>query len=103
MKEIKIPFRLEFIIPICAGRKICTTRSKRYGDIGDYFYIGKSIKLKIIGVFKEKLGVVAEHLYKEEGCNSPFHFKDIWLSLHKKYEPDKRYFVHIFKREDDTF
>ena len=52
MKKVKIPFNKIFVMEIAAGRKVATTRTKRYGKIGDYFYVGKNgkIRCKILSI-----------------------------------------------------
>ena len=53
---IKIPFHDRFTMEIARGRKIMTTRSKRYGRVGDVFYPRKTLRCRILGVEKMKKG-----------------------------------------------
>jgi len=100
--RIEIPFHKRFLIPILSGRKIATTRSRRYGKIGDYFYLQNyrdevsGVKIKIISVSREKLGDIAAHLYWEEGFGNPEEFRKFWLTMHRKWEPEKKYCLHVF-------
>jgi len=102
--KIEIPFNSRFLIPLLSGKKIATTRSRRYGKIGDYFQLqnhkGKDsdVKFKIISISREKLGDIAMELYHEEGFGSIEEFKEFWLTIHRKWEPNKKYYLHIFKR-----
>jgi len=97
---IKIPFNEKFIIPIARGQKVYTTRTKKYGYIGDYFYAtkGRRIKCKITNIAKVRLGFIAEKLFWNEGFNSPQEFKEFWLTIHRKWQPEKEYWLHSFVR-----
>ena len=103
--KIEIPFHKRFLAALISGNKIATTRSKRYGRIGDYFYLqnreGKDfhLKFKIISVSKEKLEDIATYLYREEGFGSPEEFKEFWLTIHRKWESEKKYCLHVFQRD----
>ena len=77
--RIKIPFNDRFIMPMVSGNKIMTTRSKRYGTIGDTFWV-KGIRYKIKGVCKRELGEITTKWYKEEGFKTPKEFRDFWLT-----------------------
>ena len=102
--KVEIPFHKRFLIPILSGKKIATTRSRRYGKIGDYFYLksyeGKdsAVKIKIISVSRERLGDIAANLYREEGFRNSEEFKEFWLTMHSEWEPEKKYYLHVFQR-----
>ncbi len=98
--KIKIPFKKIFAIAIVASRKVATTRTKRYGKIGDCFCIGinRKIKCKILSVSKEKLCNIAKYLYREEGFKSEQEFRKFWLTIHRKWTPEKKFYLHIFRR-----
>jgi len=102
--KIEIPFNKRFLMPLLSGNKIATTRSRHYGKIGDYFHLpnrdgrDSDFKFKIISVSREKLGDIADHLYREEGFGSPEEFKEFWLTMHRKWEPEKKYCLHVFQR-----
>ena len=67
MKISRLPFGERFRYPILHGKKICTSRTKKYGNVGDIFEaFGKEFTL--IEVEKKSLNEVAYVLYKEEGC-----------------------------------
>jgi len=48
------------------------TRTKKYGKIGDVFYVvGRKIKCMIMGVERLPLNIIMLKFYKQEGFNSP--------------------------------
>ena len=98
--RIYIPFgqRWRNIIP--NGEKICTSRTKKYGDVGDYFEEYNCI-FEIIHIEKRSLSEVANELYRFEGCDTPSSFIRIWEELHprKKFVPEQMVFVHWFGRK----
>jgi len=89
---------------IISGNKVATTRSKRYGKIGDYFCLRNyedkpsDIKFKIVSISREKLGDIASNLYWEEGFANPEEFKKFWLTIHRDWTPEKKFYLHIFQR-----
>ena len=107
--NIEIPFHKRFLIPMLSGSKIATTRSRRYGRIGDYFHLqncegtDSAVRFKIISVSRERLGDIAAHLYREEGFKNPEEFKNFWLTMHRKWEPEKKYCLHVFQRDHSIF
>jgi len=83
-----------------SGKKCCTTRSKKYGEIGDVFYVGKGL-YKIIEIEPATLGYVTSNYYRQEGCDTTEEFIELWKSLHRgNYSPTKSYFVHFFGNVD---
>ena len=96
--RIKIPFHDRFKIEIAAGRKIYTTRTKRYGKEGDTFQIAPKIKCRIISIRKERLGTIAEKLWWQEGFRSREEFIGFWLMIHRKWTPEKMVWLHRFER-----
>lgn len=96
--RIKIPFHDRFKIEIVSGRKIYTSRTKRYGKVGDTFQITPMVKCEIVNIRKEKLGIVAEKLWWQEGFRSKEEFIGFWLTIHRKWSPDKIIWLHRFQR-----
>ncbi len=97
--RINIPFHERFWIEIMASRKTMTTRSKRYGKIGDFFCIHKT-RCIITGVERMELGKIVKKFYHEEGFSSPGEFKKFWLTIHRKWQPEKKFYLHTFKRDN---
>jgi len=107
MTEIEIPFnewskgRL--------WRKRCTSRNKKYGEVGDTFtsydesYISTDskplIKYQITHIEKVSLGFVAEHLYELEGAETPEEFIKVWEGVHPVigFVPEQKVWIHMFK------
>jgi len=103
MTEIEIPFRDEFLEPIALGQKIMTTRSKKYGEPGDVFWVpwrGMDVKLVLLAVFRTRLWHVAYQLHDAEGLRSPDDFIKVWNKIHprKKYKETEQhnFWVHVF-------
>ncbi len=96
--KIKIPFHDNFLISLSSGNKTMTTRSKRYGTLGDIFSIRKNINFMIMGVFRVELKTIKRKWYRQEGFRTPKEFKDFWLTIHRKWQPDKKFYLHTFKR-----
>lgn len=100
MVEVKIPFRQEFRDVMLSGEKTMTSRTKRYGNMGDTF--------KIFGVtfqltkqpWKMYLGVVAYLFYTKEGLDSEDEFIAVWNEIHprKGFDPEQQVWAHTFKR-----
>ncbi|MDD5511326.1 MAG: hypothetical protein PHI12_11055 [Dehalococcoidales bacterium] len=74
MREvIEIPFRKLMIERLFEGRKVCTWRSKVYGDPRQVFEVERdNIKksFEILGVVPMRAGYVARYLHRPEGFDS---------------------------------
>lgn len=96
-KKIIIPFndwsKQRLII-----RKRATSRYKKYGNVGDYFYVD-DIQFEIELVIKVPLWFIAENLYRSEGADSVDEFIKVWKSIHpvKGYRPFDMVWYHHFK------
>jgi len=98
MGEIKIPFHEDMKKAILEGRKTCTARFKRYGDVGDWFYLNNK-KYVINLIVNIELGHVASNLYRSEGFATQDEFLEKWKQIHpKRYSPQFRVFVHWFEK-----
>lgn len=101
-KQRTIPFQLEWQNKILNGIKTCTSRTKKYGNPGDWFeQFGSTFKISTVEKFP--LEHVADFLYKEEGCDNPEEFIKIWVELHprKGWVPNQIVFTHFFRRESN--
>ena len=93
--KINLPFRPEFKDKILSGRKVCTSRTKKYGNVGDTFdAFGKEFILTAVGT--QELDTVAMFLYYEEGFGNPREFIDCWKKIHprKGSSPKQKVYVH---------
>ena len=99
-KEISILFRGDMKDAVLQGDKTCTSRNKKYGEPGDYFYID-GYRFILVGVTKQYLNTIASARYKQEGCDSPEAFMDAWAELHPRngWEPHKQVWLHEFEEE----
>ena len=95
--QIRIPFTSQFKQAMLDGVKICTSRSKRFGEPGDTF-TAFGAEFEIISVNKETLDYVAAYLWKEEGCENSWHFIRVWEEIHpiKGFDPEWKVWVHKF-------
>lgn len=103
MKEIEIPFLEQFNEDIATGQKIMTTRTKRYGDPGDYFWVpwrGMKCKMVLLSVFRLRLHHVAYKFHQAEGFSEVDEFIAVWNKIHprKSYAMTQQnnFWVHVF-------
>jgi len=99
MAEIQIPYSPDMKAAAINGSKICTSRNRKYGKVGDTFILdGQKFRLLIIDKFP--LEMVATLFFREEGFNCPNAFKDKWKALHLRrgWEPEREVFVHFFRK-----
>lgn len=80
-KKINLPFLPEFEVAMLSGKKIATTRTKRYGYPGDWFEAFGRVFV-LTEVYPSFLDVVAGLHSLEEGFNSPQEFIGCWDRLH---------------------
>ena len=99
--EIQIPFQEQFKDAMLTGTKTKTSRTKKYGTIGDKFK-AFGAEFIIVNQEEEKLQYVADHYYKDEGFERPEQFINIWVELHprKGWDPNQKVWVHEFMRMD---
>lgn len=95
---IKIPFNADFERLILEGKKTATSRTKRYGEVGDCFEaFGK--EFFITDIQKLCLGIIATFHYEEEGFETPKEFAKCWAELHprKGFDPYQYVYFISFK------
>lgn len=97
--QIIIPFQPEWQDKMLNGIKTCTSRTKKYGNPGDWFEQFDST-FKLLSVSKFTLEHIANTLYLKEGCDSPDEFIKVWIELHprKGWVPEQIVFTHFFRR-----
>ncbi len=102
-KFIQIPFNTIMKKAILENRKICTSRNKKYGVVGDYFLLGDNMYF-LTAVTKCTLEEVATDFYKDEGFESKEEFIALWKKLHPLvgYVPKKKVFTHWFRKKTRT-
>lgn len=102
MAKIHIPFNKWSRDRLKTGRKTATTRTKRYGNVGDTFEVdGKTYV--ITDVRRTKLGTVAYGHFSEEGCSRPSEFIEVWRKIHpiKGFDPHEDVWIHFFKEVNE--
>jgi len=97
--NIDIPFLERWKSKMLTGHKTATSRSKRYGNIGDTFTCF-GVTFQLVDVSKQTLTFVAVHLYDFEGCSSPEQFRRVWEELHPRrgYIGSDKVWVHRFEK-----
>lgn len=99
MVKFDIPFKEEFNDHLAFGRKTVTSRTKKYGEPGDWFE-RNGMAFVLTDVKRILLGDVAEELYYEEGFEHEDEFKQVWNDIHPRrhFREDDMVWVHTFKR-----
>lgn len=94
--EVKIPFNKWSEERLEQGRKLCTSRNKIYGSVGDSFHSKSAVHfIKLIKPFP--LWFVRDFLYQLEGANSPDEFVSVWKIIYRgRFNEDKVVYVHFF-------
>lgn len=93
-----LPFRDDMAEAIRAGRKTATSRTKKYGEVGDVLAT-KAGPVKLTRILGIQLREVALHFYNEEGFDSPAEFRAVWSEIHPRagFRPEERVYVHFFE------
>jgi hypothetical protein len=97
MPQVHIPFMEKFREPMLNGTKILTTRTKKYGQPGDWFNaFGKTFVL--IRVEQWPLAYAATN-WKLEGCDSYEDFVTVWKKIHPRraYNENEYFWGHDFR------
>ena len=96
--KIKIPFNAWSMERLALGTKRATSRTKKYGNIGDTF-TADGMKFELDLIIKVPQWFVAEVLYRSEGAITTAEFIDVWTSIHKLkgYSPFDEVWYHHFK------
>ena len=98
MSLVSIPFKPYFKEPLLAGVKVCTARTKVVGTPGDTFEVFGA-QFEIASVKEVRLYEVVS-LWREEGCASEEHFKDVWRGIHPRvgYNDYQIVTLHRFRK-----
>ena len=98
-RKVIIPFRDWSKKKLKLGHKTATSRSKKYGEVGDCFYeVGKKFKIKMICKFP--LWFIRDFLWFVEGADNKKEFETVWRNIHpiSKFDfPDEQFHVHFFE------
>ncbi len=96
--KVYIPFLKRFETPMLNDTKTMTSRTKKYGKIGDTFDIfGATFEITEIG--RLQLGDILS-FWKEEGMTSIEDFEHTWKQIHpyKPYRLSEMFYCHKFRR-----
>lgn len=98
-KKIDLPFLSEFEIVMLSGKKMVTTRTKRFGYPSDWFEAFGRVFV-LTEVYPSFLDVAVSLHYLEEGFNSPQEFIECWDMLHPHVtylqRPGRSVYFHRF-------
>jgi len=99
-KMIRLPFNIQFKEPMLKGQKTMTSRTSKYGNVGDEFQIFDRTFI-ITKIYPELLGVVADNHFYEEGFKTRQEFIDFWIMIHPvaKFQLYQKIYVHRFQRK----
>ena len=95
MSVIQIPFKPFFKMGLLTGAKTCTARTKTMGQPGDTF-MAFGATFELLSVEEVRLYEVAS-LWKEEGCASEEHFKEVWRDIHPRVGYDEYQIVKLHR------
>lgn len=96
--KIRIPFNKWSRERLKEGKKTATSRTRRYGVVGDVFTVdGITYQLEVIA--NVTLQTVCDVAYDIEGAKSKEEFIKIWEEIHprKGWVPDQHVWFHRFK------
>jgi len=99
--KVNIPFLPEFEEAMLSGRKRATSRTRKFGNVGDTFSVFGAT-FTITAVNHLTLECVSDCFWRKEGASSPAHFIAIWRRIHPQrgWQPTKVIYLHQFERID---
>ena len=94
-----LPFKERFRHPILAGRKVCTARTKRYGEPGDVLRTSFGFYVLLEKVCQHTLRDVRDNFWAFEGLASPGEFEAIWKEIHpgRGFDAGQTVWLHTFR------
>jgi len=100
MTQIPSPkFHPDMALLLLTGKKRCTSRTKKLGEIGDWFEL-KEQRFEFRNVWEETFGEIARGFYKCEGFESPEAFRAFWIRIHRGHLPENgtMKWLHVMRR-----
>jgi len=96
--KIRLPFYPEFRERMLSGQKTGTSRTRKFGDVGDTFDAFGEV-FEIVSVNLMQLGDVKQYHFKHEGFSSPEGFVAIWKRIHPiaGFRPFQKVWYHEFR------
>jgi hypothetical protein len=92
------------VAAVLLGHKHCTSRRKKYGEVGDIFFVSNGALKSacwcvLIAHTRHTVGYVADNLYRLEGFDSPGAFRSVWREIHPRKGCDdlEPVWVHWFE------
>lgn len=98
-KQVEIPFNEWSRERMRRGKKTATSRTKRYGEVGDWFEVDGQ-RYELIYVTRSCLDTIKKWYYRWEGCKTPEEFVEVWESIHRRagFRPTQKIWFHVFKK-----
>jgi hypothetical protein len=95
--QISIPFKERFREPMLSGVKTMTSRTKSYGQVGDWFNVFEQTFV-LTSVVARPFSFIVDH-WKEEGCFSREDFLTLFRQIHPRREiaMDTMFWTHTFQ------
>ena len=102
MSNINIPFMPKWKQKMLSRQKTATSRTHKYGMVGDNFEIFNHT-FRITQISFISLELIAEYFYKQEGCDNPNEFIEIWKQIHPimGWQPKRKVYIHLFHLEGE--
>lgn len=99
MKKIVIDFRDDLKELVKSGKKTCTVRRFKHGDVGDYFELENGYAYVLTEVTEDTLENIGWAYYRQEGySNFNAFLKDLKDIYSGNIGNDKKVWVHCFRR-----
>ncbi|MCK9592811.1 MAG: ASCH domain-containing protein [Methanoregula sp.] len=95
MTLITLRFAPEMEDAILAGKKCCTSRKNKKGEVGDLFVV-KDRLYRIVHVHHCLLYSVRDAYYDAEGFAYPGDFQEFWITHIGKFDPGQIAHLHFF-------
>lgn len=94
MMEIKIPFNT-WSRKKLREHKICTSRSKVYGEAGDWFQVNH-VKYRIDAIIKLPIEIIIRHLFFPEGAENPEELRRVLKGIFRGNKLPEYLYTHFF-------
>ena len=95
MTLITLAFAPEMEDAIIAGKKCCTTRREKHGEVGDLFVVRDRV-YRICHIHHCLLYSARDGYYDAEGFEFPGDFQEFWTKNVERFDHSKIVHLHFF-------
>jgi len=95
MTLITLAFAPEMEDAIIAGKKCCTTRREKHGEVGDLFVVRDRV-YRICHIHHCLLYSARDGYYDAEGFEFPGDFEEFWATNVERFDHSKIVHLHFF-------